>query len=317
MLKKVTRQCMRCKLDLTDAASIQCGIGPICNEKATQILAKEIPIAWDGESLGAVLFLDKTHWPEDVQPIFEEVWNKIVSARSFNMSAEEYLLKQKDLKEDWRIVVQQLAWLGSFVACKDTVREHLATIIRGLGYPQYANFMLKLASSSAGKLWLESGFVKFFGVNNAAGISELKKLRTNGARAEQELIEGKMEWVWRCPVNFVLPFVDAVKLFWPLTDCNSILEQIVALPAESPLLVTTNEQATVSVKDITYDKILVIAKPYNEGFKNAIKTLPYKTRSWDSFNNGWLVSKNEKHTVSDFIKRYYPGAIVRGLDSIR
>ena len=305
----IKTHCMRCQLELTDPASIEYGIGPECRSKANHILAQEIPTAWDAESLGAILFLTKDSWPTHVQPIFEEVWQKIVEAKSFN-SSEEYL-KTHALKEDWRATVQKLAWLGSFTALKETIRHYLASIIKGLGYPQYANFMLKIASASEGTLWLEPGFVKFSGVKNMEGVKALKTLNHVGARAEKELVKGEEHWVWRCPIKHVLAFIDIVKLYWPLTDTQAILKKIMELDPKDAIFDEVIEQPNIQIKDFNYTQYLVIAKPYNNGFYNAIKNMPFKNRKWDTFNGGWLVNKKEKFYLEDILKKHYNVLTVR------
>ncbi len=125
--------CAICGKALTDSASISEGIGPICRQKANEILAKEFLLNLD------VQFIAICITPADLPEICRERWATIF---------ESIYSQKKVAKNDWRNEVKGIVWILSH-GMKSQTREVLIQVVEMLGYKGFANLLRGLGVATA------------------------------------------------------------------------------------------------------------------------------------------------------------------------
>jgi hypothetical protein len=194
----VTRPCVRCNQALTDPASVEAGIGPICRGFANQILAKETPSAWSDKDLFNFTFLSAESFPVDAQARFAKVFAFVCASHGMNQA-------EAAKGEDMRATVKELVYLAS-VAPTNAIYETLIGAIRGIGYIQYAAFVSGDSASGDATLSLENGKVFLAGVRNSVGQNALYKIN---ARREYSPLR------WYTSQSNAAEFVRVVSIYWP------------------------------------------------------------------------------------------------------
>ena len=220
----ITRPCTRCGLELSDPASVEAGIGPICRGYANQVLAKEVPSRWSDTDLFNFTFLSTESFPEEAQTRFAKVFTKICQSKGMNQG-EGQAVKGEDL----RGVARELVYLAS-VAQTNAMYEALIGAIRGIGYVQYSAFVSGDSASGAATLSLESGKVFLAGVRNSVGQNALYQL---GARREYSAKR------WYTSQANAAAFVRVASIYWPFV--KGAQEVLAALPTAPALALVPNE----------------------------------------------------------------------------
>jgi Family of unknown function (DUF6011) len=220
----ITRPCTRCGLELTDPASVEAGIGPICRGYANQILAKEVPSRWSDTDLFNFTFLSTESFPEEAQARFAKVFTKICQSKGMNQG-EGQAVKGEDL----RAVARELVYLAS-VAPTNAMYEALIGAIRGIGYVQYAAFVSGDSASGNATLSLENGKVFLAGVRNSMGQNALYQI---GACREYSAKR------WYTSLNNAAEFVRVASIYWPFV--KGAQEVLDALSPAPTLALVPNE----------------------------------------------------------------------------
>lgn len=297
IMLKVTSHCVRCKKELTDAASIQAGIGPECRQKANSILAKEMPTKWDDEGATAAFLLfcaDSDNLPADHIPAFERCKDAILTSQGFNAMSSA----APETGRDWRPTVADLTLLASTRA--DLMRGHLLQVIKCLGYPQYAAYLAKLASASEGKVWIEGTDLYFTGVKNSHGRKALEKAGAYLALKQEG--EGQ---TWKARLTHGAAMLDAIRIYWPLTDIGLVSRVIEVIPQEvrddRPLVEIWHSGSFFQVPGAP-------VLPFRNDFINDLKAriTMYRERVWDKAGRRWLVGMAHKQVLVDLLAKHYP-----------
>jgi len=213
------RHCSRCGDDLTDPASRNIGIGPICLKKDSHLMAKAIPANYGQAMIFAMAMHDEMLAPETV-----EVWHKAYKSltrcaeKAANASADMTVMTQTG--NDLREVIRACDFLCSFEHPRAlgggtyiNVRNSMVQIIRALGYVGLAGVISGQASTSASKIWFEKGRVFMTGLGNTSGWQTMKKIpgivtpRFRGDRAP-----------YTAPACSAVAFLAAVQAHWPMYE---------------------------------------------------------------------------------------------------
>jgi hypothetical protein len=232
----INRPCTRCELTLTDPASVEAGIGPICRGFANQILAKEVPSAWSDTDLFNFMMLTPESFPSEDEPRFSAVFQKICASRGMNQG-EGQAVKGDDLRD----VARELVYLAS-VAPTNAIYETLIGAIRGIGYKQYAAFVSGDSASGDATVTLEEGNVFLSAVRNRLGQNALYKV---GARKSGQR--------WFVSQSKALDFLPIVSIYWPfakgINEVLTALENVckTALEELAPIAQATTEEAPATV----------------------------------------------------------------------
>ena len=209
----IARPCTRCDHELTDPASVEAGIGPICRGYANQILAKEVPSFWSDTDLFNFTMLTAESFPSADAERFTAVFTKICKSRGMNQGEGQAVTG-----DDMREVARELVYLAS-VAQTNAIYESLIGAIRGIGYVKYAAFVSGDSASGDATVTIEGDNVFLSAVRNSVGQNALSKI---GARKEYR---GSRFFVSK---DKALDFIPIVSIYWPFA--KGIDEVLTALP---------------------------------------------------------------------------------------
>jgi hypothetical protein len=232
----INRPCTRCELTLTDPASVEAGIGPICRGFANQILAKEVPSAWSDTNLFNFMMLTPESFPSEDTARFSAVFTKICKSRGMNQG-EGQAVKGDDLRD----VARELVYLAS-VAPTNAIYETIIGAIRGIGYKQYAAFVSGDSASGDATVTLEEGNVFLSAVRNSLGQNALYKI--GACKSGQR---------WFVNQSKALDFLPIVSIYWPfakgINEVLTALENVckTALEELAPIARATTEEAPATV----------------------------------------------------------------------
>jgi hypothetical protein len=303
----VARTCTRCRLDLTDPASVQHGLGPICREFSNAVLAKELPTAWDAEAQGGLFLLSAESFEsEGDRARFEAVYLKIMTSKGAN-SAEPVT------GEDARKLVRELAYLAS-AAPSRPVYEILINAIRGLGYPTYAAAVSGASSSSEASLTVEGGRIWLSGARNAAGRAALARIGGWWDRRSER---------YHAPLSAAEAFVKLARIYWPLvTGAEAVLEaakvatapKLTPAPAPAPVVVLPTpkpEAPAPAVPEVRLEPLggeVLVFTPFHPKFNSHLKsTCSWR---WDRARKAWAVKRSDEAQARKLLALYFPAAVV-------
>lgn len=270
----VTGHCSRCGRQLTDSASINAGIGPICRGIANKILAMEMPTAWDAERVQALLFVPAEVFPAAHQARWSAVYEKIFTSKGMG---------QLDAfkGEDWRATIPELVFFMS-VAPTNAVVEALLGAIRGLGYERYAAYICGESSSAASEIGVYWDVIWFKGPYNKIGVYKLR-------------LEARAQWNdkekrWEVAKAFYQTFVRIISIYWPFTKGMS--EAIAQ--AKAPYLLRLQGDA------------LCLVAPYKPAFIAALKvSIPGRERVYEPEHHSWIIDYAHKETLSTLLSSHF------------
>jgi hypothetical protein len=273
-----TRNCCRCGKDLTDAASLEVGIGPICRKLDNALLARLIPADAPG-ALALASSVTVADLPEVTQATFANVLTDLADTSN----------------DDWRKTAKRIEWMLSWPVGADN-RALLIDVVRCLGYVGLAALISGEAATGAATVTLEGGRLHLRGPRNRAGKDALKAISgrrfhaaENGAKAS-----------WSVPTARAQEFRLAVVTHWPNF---SGLDEAISEAANVPAPVVTPIVVVATVADTGW---LQVKTPYNAGFVSEIKNLPYRSRRWNGDARVWEVEPQYLAQVSALVARYYP-----------
>lgn len=113
-------RCARCGRELTDAASKECGVGPVCRKKDNAILARQIP----SNPSEARRILDNRRR-------FVRV-NDVRANNTLDLVIDAIRFEQERL--DWRQTVKRIEWLLATGLVTGMMTEIMYEIVEALGY---------------------------------------------------------------------------------------------------------------------------------------------------------------------------------------
>lgn len=279
------RFCAYCGKELTDAASMNVGVGPICRKMENHVLAALIPA-----DVGLARFIYRKledsmdKFPAEAHATVDKIWTDLADAEN----------------KDWRTTCKRVEWLLSFSVPK-SVREALISIVDALGYVSLASLLNGEAAKGKATVTFEGGRIFIKGPRNKAGRLALRAIKGRKFHAESKR--------WSVPADKADEFKKAVWKHWPnnegLNDAigaayefeASKVEEAEALPPVAAPKVTVVNDGTV----------LKIASPYNKGFIAALKAeiLVWKERRWNPAEKVWEVAPVHAETVKALIAKHY------------
>jgi len=307
------RNCSRCGKPLDDAASREAGIGPVCRKLDNALLARIIPSDVAKARAIAMHMVDSA--------------DAIVSASE---TRETFLRVLDDLSEertDWRTTVKRVEWLASFdLGSPPGERARLFGIAEALGYLALVAAWRGETASGKALAWLQDGrtwdygrgpqtqsgsFLFAQGVRNPAFNAAIK--RCASAKFHREGPKGKP--AWSVAVADHEGFWRAVAVHYPNHDIEghddldalvkraaSLASATVASPASTPTAPTPADDCTI----VTAGAWLIIRTPRrDDGFLNAIKSLPYADRKWSESLRAWMVRSVHEATVRSSAARRF------------
>lgn len=270
----ITGNCSRCGRELTDSASINAGIGPVCRGLANKILAMEMPTAWDAERVQALLFVPAEVFPAATQERWAAVYAKIFTSKGMGQL-------EAFKGEDWRKTVQELVFFMS-VAPTNAVVEALLGAIRGLGYERYAAYICGESSSGESSMGVVWGVIWFKGPYNKIGVYKLR-------------LEARAQWndkekCWEVSKAFYQTFVRIVAIYWPFTKGMS--EAIAQ--AKAPYLLRQRAD------------MFCLWAPYKAEFVAEMKAaIPRGERVYEPDEHLWIIDETSKDTLLSLLSKHF------------
>lgn len=286
------RSCSRCGLELTDPASRECGVGPICRAKDNHLYAKlisaNLPVA---ASLLYGTHPEELH--EDVAPRFMALCEAFTKKATLAQSKNEDMFNLNLTGSDFRDEVRELDFILSYRSSLET-RKKLIGVVRALGYAGLAAVLSGDASKSKAKVWFESGRVFLQGTGCTPGWRKMKQIpgiKTPRYRGEKA--------PYSAPAQYAKEFFDVVIEHWPLydEDLDNLKSQAEAFVAANPIEEVTQipEGPFASITIRSHDFVLSFpwVKDKNmRGMIDSLKRIPGKERAYDPTKKDWLFKKN-------------------------
>lgn len=277
-----SRNCVRCRKELTDAASMEVGIGPICRKLDNAILAATIPA-----NVAAARFAFEGI-PELPLSAVSETFYKVLSAL------------QAGGKSDWRVEVKRMEWMLSFEAVRAVAYEGMLKTVRALGYVGLASLWEGEAATGLATVRYDAGRLFVKGPRNKAAINALRAIQ--GRRFHSDTKE------WSVPAAQAEAFEAAIHAHYPvntgLVVALGVAQNAAVAPAAVPAPVASPPKVASKVSIEVLGAVARVRSPYNSGFIWALKeSLPHQARKWTG--TAWEVVASYLPTVEQLVEKYY------------
>ena len=220
----VFRSCSRCGRELTDSASRECGVGPVCRKKDNAIFARQIP-ANLSTALVAVLEFSADSFHAEISESFEAV--RVEFLRKVEAARVEFGADQMATipGADFRDTVD---WLDMSLSYRTSHahRNLVIGLIDDLGYVSLASVLRGDACMSPATLELEGDRVLLKGKSNKAGWKAMKS--RFGANVKTPRYRGDTT-PYSVHASNASQFVELALKHWPfmknLDEVDSLLGQ--------------------------------------------------------------------------------------------
>jgi hypothetical protein len=306
-MHNTSRNCTRCGKDLTDAASQEAGIGPICRDLDNALLARLIPsdlskarTAFDAVDLTAVA-------PETLKTL-----NEVYGALFADGAAS---------RDDWRLEVKRIEWALSYPA-NNYMRADLTGVVAALGY-------VGLSALWSGEAKTGKAHVTF--MNNRLVIQAAKCKAANITfRAipgrlfhSAETLTPKAAWSFPATAHDAV-YLAVIKHYPNFAGLTEAVEQAkkFATPAPGALVVPgvtvvteipvaerapkAEEKAAPKCSITPVGVLLKVSSPYNPAFISDLKAqVKWTDRRWNAGEKVWEVTVNEESKVKDLLSKHY------------
>lgn len=283
-----TRNCSRCRKELTDPASREVGVGPVCRKLDNEILARQIP-ADAVSALALFESIDRAALPSEAHAAYDSVFDD---------------LRMDVTRSDWRDAVRKIEWLLSWAVVR-TVREKLIDTVDTLGYLGLAAVWRGEACKSRAMVFLDEPTARLFVVakRNRAGKEALKAIR--GRRFHRAAELGTDRGGWSVPAAQFGAFKRAVSRHYPLNDVEDWGRLETAASAAAAKATPATVTPCWSIKRHSATALLV-RTPYKAEWVGQLKSLiPRRFRKWRKATKEWAVHARYEGVVRDLCIEYF------------
>lgn len=336
------RQCSRCGRPLTDPASRQLGIGPICNTLTTKLAATAkipanyplavITASFIAEELVATnqqsVHTDPRH-ASLIADVAVAVSNLVVENAGEAAANDGYKNQafMEAIGSDNRLIIRAIDTVLSFRGVNRELRVSLIRLVKELGYVGVAGVMAGHGSTGPSKLSFNviSGILTLTGSKNKPGILALR----------ENIYGGKLgtypSFSYAVNAHDALKLVEIAMEYWPMldesVDVGNLTQQVETWIAAHPRAVAVNTKPVakvaaknlvgpyVSVRVIDGRNIGVTIQNFDwkggkcTGMVNKIKAdISPKRRKYDGQTREWKISETPSdesiQTVIEFAKQY-------------
>lgn len=285
------RYCSRCGDALTDPASRECGVGPVCRKKDTHLYAKTIVANFGLATVRAMSVREEMLAPEVVSVWKAAVKRLLKAAEKVANLTDDMTIMQRT-GADLREVVRACDLVCSYENPTPIVRSTVVDVVRACGYVGLAAVLSGEASTSPSRVWFENGRVYMSGLGNKSGWAAMRQIpgvltpKYRGDRAPYSV-----------PAVQAARFLENVRRYWPMYEGD-----IAALATEAATWVQNNQAvataaaastAPVHVFGInTRSQDFVVNFPWVRnanmtGFMAQLKTIPANQRNYNPATKSW------------------------------
>lgn len=301
------RHCSRCESALTDPASWERGIGPICAKKDTHLFAKTIPANFSMATIHA-MGVKRDMLPVALQPVwtalYDFLFEKSEAAMTANANAGTFTFHFSG--EDCRQIAKVIDFMLSFSMDRDN-KNHLIQIVKNLGFVGLAGVLAGQSSTGEAELKFADGKLFLTGSSNRAGFDVMRKIpgivipRKRGGGA------------YEAPAAQYEKFIAATMEFWPCFDgqVDEIVEQCKTWIAANPTNVAEQKKLTgkpvATIVNRSNDFTIGFAwdKTVTRRLVDEIKSIPAKERSYDAVSKLWAINNAHKDKLVKLFGEHY------------
>ena len=313
LMTTTSRNCTRCHKELTDAASMEAGIGPVCRKLDNALLARLIP----SNVTRAVELLTRLSLATAAEGTTDTLSKVMDAIRAPDAAA----------REDWRVEVKRIEWVLSH-ADNQPLRATLTSVVSALGYVGLAS--LWNGEAATGKAFVTCQTIGSLGTRlvivgpkNSSARAAFKTIPGYRFHAKGT-VEGVEKPCWSFAATQFAAFRLVVITHYPnhtgLVEAVEAAQAAVvaAAQAAAPVVAATPapvapvaapKAAKCSIEAVGV--LLKIRTPYNPAFIAELKNaLTWSDRRWNSGEKVWEVSANNQNVVTGLvIKHYGPTAL--------
>lgn len=313
------RFCSRCGDALTDPASRECGVGPVCRRKDTHLYAKTISANFGIATIRAMSVREDMLAPE-VQDTWKAALKRLLKAAEKVANLTDDMTIMRRTGADLREVVRACDLVCSYENPGREVRNAVIDVVHACGYVGLAAVLAGQASTSPSRVWFENGRVFMAGLGNKSGWAAMRQIpgiitpRNRGDRSP-----------YSAPAAQATTFLANVRRYWPMYEGD-----LAALATEAATWITANPQAAARVAAsttpvhafvaTTRTADFVISFPWVAGanmmgFMSQLKTIPANQRSYDAATRTWSFTLENLDRVMNMARECNTFGEVRMTDS--
>lgn len=302
------RFCSRCRHPLTDPASREAGVGPICRGRDNYLLAKTIQANIPAAS-AVVLGTTAEDFPEPVR----ERWTQFSRKFMHQMDRAESSSSLSYTGADFRDCVRDIDYMLSF-HMRENMRKRLIGIVKNLGYVGLSAVLSREASLSKAKLWFENGRVYMDGRSCKPGWLKMRRIpgvhtpRYRGHRVP-----------YSAPAAYVEDFLNVVVEHWPLhedkieqikDEAADFIKNNPNVPSATP--VQDENIACITMKPTSFDvNFPWIPDAPMWDMINAIKAIPYRERKYNPNTKTWTCNLARLQEVKQALLKVFPKEAIK------
>lgn len=300
------RNCFRCGLPLTDAASLNEGVGPICRKLDNAVLARLIPSDM-GKVLEAYQLVDTTELTAETLETF--------------MGLEAaFRADDAATRSDWRKEVKRIEWMLSHKQSRNNIKA-LKAVVLALGYVGIVALWDGEAATGLATVFCIEGRLTICGPKNLGAIAALKCIPN---WQFHKLAHGEnFRPSWSFPASAAREFRMVVLTHYP--NFEGLLEALEAAeaynaavkastPAPAPVAPPVAAVGTAApiisngaISIIEVDGKLKVKTPFRVSYVAALRNVPKSQlpRTWVKAEQVWIFDAKNKDQVVALVKEHY------------
>lgn len=326
MTDNTYRECSRCGKELTDPASRECGVGPVCRKKDNHLYAKlieaNIPMA-------TALFMG-THpeeLPGDTIERYQVAKDSFIKKMAELQSQNEDETVMKLTGADFREEVRSLDFILSF-SLEPATKNKLVGIVRHLGYVGLAAVLSGEASKGKARVWFEAGRIHLQGTGCTPGYHKMKRIpgiqvpRWRGSKtpysapaSQAEVFLGVVIEHWPM-YEGSLDDLRTEVLSWTKKNKGAIKRENAALAQENLLSLDTTASLTIRSHDFVLSFKWLNNGADVKGMINNLKKISSKERAYNPATKNWMFRKQHLSTVKDIVSSVYKEVVTLDTDEV-
>lgn len=291
-----SRSCSICGRELTDAASVETGVGPICAKRSNDALARSFPACF-AEAFSLVCIAREKGLLVTIPP----------AQATLDAIGDAFLMDpDASSRSDWRLVIKQAEWILSHKHIGGRLRCFLHDLAESLGY--HATVALWRGEMVIGKatLTFANGLLTLRSPRPCADVRE--RMREQGWRFNPT----SKGWSLRFVSTSELDRAELlVRSFF--FDCDTDEALVGAHKAlRSPLFSPAPSAPAAPPPAPLWERrgqTLALHTPYNAAFVQALKTaIPPRARQWVAAAKEWVVAAEHEAAVVALIGEHFKAA---------
>jgi len=301
----IIRQCSRCGRELVDAASRECGIGPVCRKKDTVIFARQMKADLTRSS---ILFLSLK--PEDFHPEAQERFlavktvflRQLAKAQKLNDDFTRATVEGGDFREIVDFFDYSLSFSGSYA-----FRNKLINIIDMLGYQALAGVLKGDVCMSPAKIYIEDGSIFLEAKSSKDGW---RRMRMDVPGVITPRYRGD-KTPYQASVRYAESFLDVCLRHWPFNNAN--VEELLAEAKKATK--TIGPEAKVSKLPLAHFTPgglgFKLSMPWHGSYDEMsetifnLKKIAYRERKYDPSSKTWSFKLKHLELVKGLVSDRY------------